>query len=149
MLTPCLVIYNISPQILYIAIIRKLRHCFFVESLQLLNRSRRAGSQRPAAVPPFREWRQEVETKKQVFPPLLSFPNFLYDNAICLGQPAIYHTIPPILMSLVTCSTILAQACPSFRSKLGHFWSQNIHFSIYPEFGSSDFHETLRKCSWY
>ena len=50
------------------AIFRNLQHCFFVESLQLLNRSRRAGSQRPAAVPPFREWRQEVETKNKFFP---------------------------------------------------------------------------------
>ena len=44
------------------------------------------------------------------------------------------------LMSLVTCSPILAQACPSFRPKLGHIWSQNIPFSIYLEFGS-DFQE--------
>ena len=44
---------------------------------------------------------------------------------------------------------ILAPACPSFRPKLGHFWSQNIPVSIYIEFGSSDLDETLRKCSWY
>ena len=49
------------------------------------------------------------------------------------------------LMSLVTCSPILARACPSFRPKLCHFWSQNIPFSKYLEFGSSDFDETLRK----
>ena len=52
-------------------------------------------------------------------------------------------------MSLVTCSPILALACPSFRPKLDNFWSQNIPFSMYLEFASSDFDETLRKCSWY
>ena len=53
------------------------------------------------------------------------------------------------LMSLVTCSPILAWACPSISPKLGHIWSQNIPCSIYLEFGSSDFEEILRKCSWY
>ena len=53
------------------------------------------------------------------------------------------------LMSLDTCLLILARACPSFRPKLHHFGSQNIPFSIYLDFGSSDFDETLRKCSSY
>ena len=44
-------------------------------------------------------------------------------------------------MSLVTCSPILARACPSFRPKL-------VPFSIYLEFGSSDFDETFKKGSW-
>ena len=53
------------------------------------------------------------------------------------------------LVSFVTCSPILARSSPSFRPKLGHFWSQNIPFSTYLEFGSSDLDETLWKCSWY
>ena len=53
------------------------------------------------------------------------------------------------LMSSIAFLTILARACPSFRPKLGHIWSQNILFSIYFKFGSSDFDKTFRKCYWY
>ena len=45
------------------------------------------------------------------------------------------HSSPGILIILGT--------------NLGHFWSQSIPFATYLHFGSSDFHETLRKCSSY
>jgi len=32
-------------------------------------------------------------------------------------------------MSLITCGSILARACPSFRPKLSHIWFQNIPLS--------------------
>ena len=53
------------------------------------------------------------------------------------------------VMSLVAFLPILARACPSFRSQLGHIWSQSMPFLRYLEFGSLDFDETLSKCSWY
>ena len=53
------------------------------------------------------------------------------------------------LNSLVTCLPILAQAWPSFTAKLCHFLSQNILFSTVLGFGSSHFHETLWKHSWF
>ena len=36
----------------------------------------------------------------------------------------------------------------SGRGSWAH-WVQNEHFPTYLEFGSSDFDETLRECSWY
>ena len=38
---------------------------------------------------------------------------------------------------------------PGLVHHLGPNWSQKVLFQMYLEFGSSDFDETLRECSWY
>ena len=53
------------------------------------------------------------------------------------------------LMSLVIHLSVLSLAWPYHMPKSGHIWSQNIFSLIDLEFDSSDFNETLWKCSWY
>ena len=47
---------------------------------------------------------------------------------------------------------VFAHSCPGMpiiQDQIRPYLSQNIPFSIYLEVDSSDFDETLRKCSWY